>query len=219
LIVFLLIILPTVTYFLGKQAGAARSASLANSMNSTNIPPAPPTATPIPPTPTLAPVATNSGTLIADNTSDWKIYKNSKYGFSIKYPNTWLNQEYLDATGSTFATSAANLQSGDVTIRTMAKPTDHVNDLFVNYVPIAAIQEIQGYSALVSNKQLTTTSGVVGYQTTWTRTYINGQSGVSTPITYFQIPSNNSVTIQVFLNQQVDLTTYEEMLSTFQLTQ
>src|ERR1035437_6410007 len=74
--VFLFICLPVIVYFLGKQQSATKSAKLAQTMNSINITPGAPTdtPTPIPPTPTLAPVATDSGTLVASPTANWKTY-------------------------------------------------------------------------------------------------------------------------------------------------
>ena len=220
-VVFLLIALPIGAYFLGQQQGQAiRSAKLAAQMNSFNVTPIPQVSTPTP-TPTAVPtptIATNSGTLVATDTATWKTYTNTKYNFSIKYPVSWINQEYSDGTGTNFASSAASLQSPTVNIRTIAKPTSHLNDSFVNYVPIAAIQELQGYSKLVSNEPVTTTSGLTGYETTWTTT-ANGQSNQSQPITYFQIPNNNAATIEIFLNKQEELDTYQQMLSTFQFNQ
>lgn len=216
LVVFLLITLPVVAYFLGKQQGSAeKSARLAQTMNSINITPAIPTAIPIP-TPTIAPVATNSGTLVATPAAAWKTYTNLKYTYSIQYPATWYNSEFTEKTGSAFASSTlTNSSSGEINVNAIAKISDSTTLSFADYVQIAGVKEF-GYAKLASIKPITTASGISGYETTWTT---QGSSTESLPITYFEIPSDKTATIQVSLTKKEDLSTYEQMLSTFKFTQ
>lgn len=214
LIVFLLITLPVIAYLLIKQQGAVKNANLAQSMNSVNVTPSAPTNTPIP-TPTVAPVATDSGTLIATPAAAWKVYINTKYTFSIEYPTTWYNSEFTDKTGSAFASTGipTTTASQEIRISAIAK-VDNANLSFADYVKVAGIKEF-GYKNLASIKTITTASGVPGYETTWT----TQGSTQSLPITYFEIPNDKTATIEVFLEKAEDLDIYNKILLTFKLTQ
>jgi hypothetical protein len=218
LVIFLLVVLPVGAYILGKQQGEAlKTATLANNMNSINITPSVPTATP---TPTLAPIATNSGTLVATPAAAWQTYANLKYAYSIQYPANWYNSEFTEKTGSAFASSGIPNNSGseEIKINAIAKISDSANLSFADYVQIAGVKEF-GYSKLATIKPITTASGVSGYETTWTTQSSNGQVSMSLPITYFEIPSDKTVTIEVFLDKAVDSDIYNQMLSTFKFTQ
>jgi hypothetical protein len=218
LVIFLLIGLPIGAYFLGQQQGQAiKTARLAKDMNSVNITPPAPTATPTP-TPILAPIATNSGTLVATNTATWNTYTNAKYAYSIQYPDNW-NSQLAEKTGSAFASSVVLNNSGspEIKINAIAKISDSSNLSFADYVQVAGIKEF-GYSKLATIKPITTASGLSGYETTWV-TSANGQTSTTLPITYFEIPSDKTATIEVFLYNAVDTNTYETMVSTFKFTQ
>ena len=218
LAVFILITLPAIVYFLGQQGNAQKSAQLAQTMNSINVTPKAPTATPSP-TPTLAPVATNSGTLVATPAAAWKTYTNLKYAYSINYPGDWYNSEFAEKTGSAFSSSviANNSGSQDIKINAIAKISDSLGLSFADYVKIAGVKEFN-YTKLASIKPITTAAGISGYETTWTIT-VNGQTSESLPITYFEIPSDKTATIEFFLNKKEDMDIYSQMLSAFKFTQ
>jgi hypothetical protein len=216
--VFLFICLPAAVYFLGKQQATTKSAKLAQTMNSINITPAAITITPtLTPTPTLAPVATDSGILVASPTANWKTYTNIKYTYSIQYPDTWYNKEYSDTkTGSGFASTGVPNTSvlEEIKINAIAK-IDNAKLAFADYVKVAGINEF-GYKSLASIEPITTISGVTGYETTWTS---QATTSASLPITYFEIPSDQAATVEVFLNKNEDMDIYQQMLSTLKLTQ
>jgi hypothetical protein len=216
LAVFLFISIPIIAFLLIKQQNGTKSAKLAQTMNSINITPAVITDTPIPPTP--SPAATNSGTLVATPTAAWKTYTNVKYTYSIQYPDTWYNKEYSDTkTGSGFASTGTPNASAseEIKINAIAKISDSLNLSFADYVKVAGIKEF-GYKSLASIEPITTATGVAGYETTWTP---QATVSASLPITYFEIPSDKTVTVEVFLNKKEDLDIYQQMLLTFKLTQ
>jgi len=221
LVILALIILPAIAYFYGqKQGQTVKTALLAQTMNSVNITPSAPTATPtpIPPTPTLAPIATESGTLhLATPAATFKTYANTKYAYSIQFPADWYSSEFTQKTGAAFALSSTSISSGanDIKINAIAK-IDTANLSFADYVKVAGINEFK-YTKLASIKPIATTSGLVGYETTWTTQTANTTS-TSLPITYFEIPSDKTATIEVFLNKEADLSTYEQMLLTFEIS-
>jgi len=214
LVILLLITLPIMFYFLVKQSGGQKSAKLAKDMNSINITPSVPTDTPTP-MPTEVPIATNSGNLIATPAATWKTYTNTQYAFSIQYPATWYNSEFTDKTGSAFASTGIPTATAaqEIKIGAIAK-VDKENLTFADYVKVAGINEF-GYTKLASAKPITTTSGITGYEITWTAQ----DASESLPITYFEIPNNTKATIEIFLEKAADLDTYNQMLLSFKVTQ
>jgi hypothetical protein len=192
LIVLLLIILPTITYFLGKQAGAARSASLANSMNSVNLPPAPPTATPIPPTPTLAPVAT------ATDTANWKTFTNTNGGYNFKYPTAWnaaINQ--VTTTNSLFG-PAASPSSGLGGV-----------ELYKNQTSVADFQK--NLSATYTLKNTVQING--------TQENLYNVSGLFNAESVMFVKNNTLYNIYINPKSADDLNLFNQLLSTFQFAQ
>jgi len=158
--------------------------------------------------------------LIATATASWKTYTNAKYAYSIEYPSNWFNSEFPEKTGSAFVLSSTPNSSGsqEININAIAKISDSLSLSFADYVQIAGIKEF-GYTKLASIKPITTTSGISGYETTWTVQSSDGQLSESLPITYFEISSDKTATIEVFLNKEDDLDIYNQMLSTFEFTQ
>jgi hypothetical protein len=205
-------------YFIRKQQNAKKNATLAQTMNSINITPRNPTVAPtLTPTPALVLVATDSGTLVASPTANWKTYTNVKYTYSIQYPDTWYNKEYLDTkTGSGFAsTGIPNAAAAEeIKINAIAK-IDTAKLSFADYVKVAGINEF-GYKSLASIEPIITISGVTGYETTWVS---QATTSAALPITYFEIPSDQAATVEVFLNKNEDMDIYQQMLSTFKITQ
>lgn len=93
---------------------------------------------------------------------------------------------------------------------------------FQEYVKIAATQEIQGYTKLVSRKKVTTDSGIVGYETTWQVEPSSGagqRQSISEPITYFPLQNDPTVTVQILLTNNAYISSYEVLLQTFSYTQ
>lgn len=154
--------------------------------------------------------------------SNWKTYTNTKYDYSINYPGDWYNREFSDQkTGSAFTKSNKpnDYASETITIDALKKSIDSVNIPFETYVKTAATKEIQNYKKLSTIKEIKTTSGLIGYETTWMIQSIGpGGTGESLPRTYFQAPNDNTVTIQVSLGKEEDLGVYEKMLSSFKFT-
>ncbi|MCL5795597.1 MAG: hypothetical protein M1338_04575 [Patescibacteria group bacterium] len=167
-----------------------------------------------PTTPTLTPTAT------VDMTT-WKTYTNKKYGYSIKYPSNWTYREYPDTkngAGFRLSTSANDVASEVINIAQTARPTSQEALSFENYVKIAATQEIQNYESQVSSTQITTTSGLIGYETTWSVSSLtNNTMTTSLPIAYFNA-ANKKDTVQVTITDKAYLDTYNNMLTTFNLT-
>ena len=167
---------------------------------------------------------TKSQTPAPSQTTDvagWKTYTNSKYGYSIDYLNSWRVREF-DQTKTGAAFSPLN-KSNDYVNETISidaglKSTDSLDLPFESYAKIAATKEIQGYKSLVSIKKITTTEGLIGYETTWMVQSIGpGGSAESSPITYFELPNNKNYVVRFSLSQPEDLAVYEKMLTTFKL--
>jgi hypothetical protein len=216
IILFLLISLPIIVYLLTRQSNTRRSATLAQTMNSINITPRPPTVTPATsPTPTLKPVATNSGELASTPAASLKTYANLKYAYSVDYPLSWHISEFTDKTGAAFASTVipVTTSSQEIKVGAIAK-VDNNDFAFADYVKSAGIKEFK-HTSLASIKTVTTASGVSGYQTTWT----DKNGAESLPITYFEIANNKDATIELFLNKKEDLTIYQQIVSSFKFAQ
>jgi len=151
-------------------------------------------------------------------------YTNEKYSFSIEYPGDWSYREFPDTKdGAAFNPIAKpgypdNSDSIDISVG--QKIGNYREDPFEDYVKIAG-QEIQNYNSLASLKKVTTTDGVVGYETTWMvqpmavmgKPPTTGETE-SLPITYFELPNSNTLLVRISLNREEDLETYEAMLKT-----
>jgi hypothetical protein len=198
LIVFLLVALPTITYFLGKQAGAARSASLAQDMNSANITPGIPTTTSIPPTPTLAPISTDSGTLVATDTANWKTFTNTNGGYNFKYPNAWnaaINQ--VNTTNSLFGPNAS--------------PSSGLGgiEVYKNQTSVADFQKNLSATYVFKNN----------VQIDGTQENLYNVSGLFNAESVMFIRNNTLYNIYINYKSADDLNLFSQLLSTFQFTQ
>ena len=101
----------------------------------------------------------------------WKTYTNTKHNYSIAYPGDWSVREYPDTKeGAAFNPNSkpGYPDNGDaISISVGQKIGNYIDDPFEEYVKIAASAEIQNYGELASIKKVTTTDGMVGYETTW----------------------------------------------------
>ena len=161
-----------------------------------------------------------------NKTAGWLTYGNEKFGYSVNYPNDWVFREFPDTqTGAGFRplSSPEEISSECVTIDLRSAPTNYSDIPFVEYVRKAAVEEIQNYEKLNSMESVTTTSGIVGYKTTWLYRTMGGQEKISLPITYFE--NNKTVqmnyglfkakTVQIILNGENCEDTYNSMISSF----
>ncbi len=167
---------------------------------------------------------TTKPTPTPDPTANWRTYTNTKYGYSIQYPENWFARESPDTmTGAAFTSSSKmnDYASETISIAYAPKPYNDVdiNTPFAEYIKTAAIKQIQNYIKLSSINPITTNASFVGYETTWMVQSITGSgTSESLPITFFEIPKDNKAIIWVFLSKKEDLDTYNKMLSTFKFT-
>lgn len=142
-------------------------------------------------------------------------YTNSKYGYQITYPSSLKIREFPDTgTGAGFrpADKPADPQYEVITVNVLPKVANEATTPLSEYAKIAAPLEIQNYQKLNSLEEIKTTSGEVGYKTTW---LIAGQRDVSLPITYFALPAPNTYsTVQVSLSDKAYLSQYDQMITT-----
>lgn len=153
--------------------------------------------------------------------SNWKTYTNTKYNYAIDYPNDLVYRQFPDTeTGAGFrlASKPNDLCCEIITIDYSPKMANDKDLPFENYVTIAGTG-IQNYQKLDSSKKITTTTGIIGYITTWQVTPITGgPSQQSAPITFFPAKDNPDGLIMITLQntkdpKQVDI--YNKMIATF----
>ena len=178
--------------------------------------------------------ARSAGSSVATTTSsqaktgNWKTYANQKFGYSINYPSSWAFREFPDAqTGAGFRplNSPDEIASECITVDERGTAENEYNTSLDEYVKRAAIVEIQDYEKLNSIKSVTTTTGLVGYETTWIYRAMDGQEKTSLPITYFEnkktIQAENGQlkykTVQIILNNENCEEIYNQMLPTLKL--
>lgn len=150
------------------------------------------------------------------------VYRNEEYGYEISYPASWTYREYPDTkTGAAFrpASSPNDYMSEFISINVLEKNADMVNAPFKEYAGVAATIQIQNYQSLASIKEVTTSAGLVGYETRWNVMPLAGGSAeISDSITYFPLRSDVESTIQVYLNNEDYKDIYEKMISTMKYT-
>jgi hypothetical protein len=86
---------------------------------------------------------------------------------------------------------------------------------FEEYAKVAAVQEIQNHNSLASIEPITLENGMVGYKTTWmVQSIVNHEApeSESTPITYFQVPGQETLLLRVYSGYDVDPATYDRMI-------
>ncbi len=160
--------------------------------------------------------------------TSWQIYENKTFGYSIAYPSDWTLREFPDThTGAGFRPlqSAHDVASECITVDERSAPASDYMMPLDAYAKIAARMEIQGYETMQTIQSVTTTVGLVGYETTWLYRTVTGQENISLPITY--IENNKTIqtpngpmkykTLQIILNNGDCKEVYDHMLSTVKL--
>lgn len=164
-------------------------------------------------------VSASPSTTPSINVANWQTYTNTKYEYLILYPDNYTFREYKDGLGVAFRPS--NLPNDPayemISISSNNMPQSATGMSLSEYSKIAATQEIQNYQSLNTSNKITTDSGVVGYETTWNVTGLNGgSSSISLPITYFS-DSNATYLYQIMVNEDKYLDVYNQMIKTFSL--
>jgi hypothetical protein len=178
--------------------------------------------------PVTNPISDESDTTFRIVKPDWQTYENAKFGYSVDYPSSWTFREFPDTqTGAGFRplSSPDDIASECVAADARGTAENEYNTPFDEYVKRAAVVEIQNYEKLNSIEPVTTTSGLVGYKTTWIYRTFSGQEKISLPITYFEnekiVQAGNGQlkykTVQITLNNEDCEETYNQMLSTLKL--
>ncbi len=153
--------------------------------------------------------------------SDWKIYVNAKYGYSIKYPADWTFREFPDTqTGAGFRLASApdDLGHEDIVVDAYDRAASLQNVSFEEYARQAAGQEIQNYQSIASFQRIVTDSGLVGYVATWNVMPLgvaSGTTNISGPIAYFHRDGNQVAVVSVRASKTVSSAVYDAMLATF----
>ncbi|KKT76697.1 MAG: hypothetical protein UW73_C0039G0011 [Microgenomates group bacterium GW2011_GWB1_44_8] len=125
----------------------------------------------------------------AAQTETLKTYSNTKYGYSFEYPSGWQVLGTTSDDNIGLAPMGGKTAAIRVDVSTMVFDDQGVIP-FSDYVKVAAKNEIQNYTKLSTIKAVTTTSGVVGYETTWNVAPPPGAGGsvsTSDPMVYFPI--------------------------------
>ncbi len=139
------------------------------------------------------------------------LYDNELVGYTVSYPEGWIVREFPDTkTGAGFRPE--EIEGDCIIIDSRPRPTSENETPFKEYVETAAIMEIQGFEKLVSIKEFTTDSGLVGYKTEWIYRDFSGQEQKSLPITYFD---NGEETIQIALEKRDYESIYNQMILSF----
>jgi hypothetical protein len=160
--------------------------------------------------------------------SAWQTYENTKFGYSIDYPVDWTFREFPDTrTGAGFrpSNSPDEIASECIDVDERGTAENEYNTPFDEYVKRAAIIETQDCEKLNSIRSVTTTVGLVGYETTWVYKTMDGQEKVSLPIAYFEnkktVQEENGQlkykTVQITLNNEDCEGTYNQILPTLKI--
>ena len=171
-------------------------------------------------TQTSTPIPTQTASIIPTKNpiQNWKTYSNTKYGYSINYPNIWTFREFPDindGAGFRLSTSINDLKNEFINIDEMGRGESYQKMVFDEYVKNAGPYEIENYNSLATIEKITTNTGIIGYKVTWNFTDRNGKEQVSLPITYFDTKKSNGDTVQVSLNNKNYLDDYNKMILTF----
>jgi len=168
LLVFFIVLALVGVYYLGTQKNAPKS---------------------VPVSETQIPENQESSISEVPAKSNIQTYSNTKYGYTFEYPTGWeILGSSTDATigitptGNTLATIRVDVSNMIFDDRGVIP--------FTEYAKTAAKNEIQNYTKLSTIKEITTNSGAVGYETTWSVAPPPGAGGgtsVSGPMTYFPL--------------------------------
>ncbi|MEA2089084.1 MAG: hypothetical protein U9O55_04600 [Patescibacteria group bacterium] len=131
--------------------------------------------------------------------SDWNIYRNEEYGYSIRYPRDWNAREFPNTkAGADFTKDNDNKIVID---------TGGVGEIFF-YMSNKLDEEIykihpgiQNHESLNSIKEVITYSGIKGYRITWNVSHGSSPDTVSSEMIYFEAKKQgrfkNTTTIQI----------------------
>lgn len=153
-------------------------------------------------------------------------YTNSKYGFSVQYPETLVVREFpdtKDGAGFRPANTSDDSAREIITISVLEKNADLVNDPLFEYAKVAASIQIQNYQKLNTIEAVKTSDGVIGYKTTWDVLPMpilgaspSAQTQVSLPITYFDLKEASlSSTVQISLEDQKYENEYTQIIDSY----
>jgi len=167
----------------------------------------------------------NPASVVSENT-DLVTYKNSKWGYQIKYSKNFSFKEILDGNGILLIPSeySGDNSDGAISITAYHKSGDEITSKMPlsEYAKNAAPQEIQNYESLASIETITTTSGDVGYITTWNRSgprmngvELNTKNEPSEPITYFDPAEAPYYAVRVELRDKNYLSEYEQVIKSY----
>ena len=113
--------------------------------------------------------------------SDWNIYKNEEYGYSIRYPKDWDIKEVfgVSKTGASFMKDNSRIvvDRGAIVEEFLDKPFDE-------YIYIAG-SGIQNHESLNSIKKIIINSGIKGYRITWNVSHGSSPDTISSEMIYF----------------------------------
>lgn len=153
-------------------------------------------------------------------------YTNSKYGFSVQYPSSLVVREFPDTKdGAGFRPSGTidDPVNEVITISVLQKNADLVNDPLSEYAKVAASIQIQNYQKLNTIEALKTSSGAIGYKTTWDVLPMptlgaspSAETTVSLPITYFDLKEASfSSTAQITLENKDFENQYVQIIDSY----
>lgn len=171
--------------------------------------------------PSPSPLSVPDQTKVLSQIPGWKIYTNTKYHFSIEYPEDWTFREFPDThTGASFrlASDSNDLNHEHISVDFNSRSTDLIGVPFEEYVKKGAIEDIQNFVSLATITKIVTLSGLVGYKTTWNVQEMNqptGKTSMSMPITYFDTKDSNGDTVWITESDSSYSNIYDQMLSTF----
>lgn len=155
-----------------------------------------PTSTPSPmPTPTSV-------------TFSWKTYTNPQYKFSIAYPSDWVAGEGAFAAGPGPVTANNTV----VTVRVVKKDPTYVNNPLETYVRFNAGNETGPARTPVVITNVITESGLKGYKVEWKPSAYTANKITYT--TFFEVPGDKTLTLQVNGMEGRRIEIYDEMIKT-----
>lgn len=165
----------------------------------------------------------NSGKLVPPVTPKLLTYTNSKYSFSIQYPDSLVVREFPDTgDGAGFRPVGTAEDPGNevITVQVLERNAAMADDPLSDYAKTAATLQIQNYEKLNSITPVRTNSGLTGYKTTWMVAPMptlnstgSGQLTVSEPLTYFDLKLPSFV--MVSLSDSNYASDYEAIIKSF----
>ncbi|MFH0951886.1 MAG: hypothetical protein V1838_01720 [Patescibacteria group bacterium] len=169
-------------------------------------------------------IGTNTNTS-TDATADWQTYTNSRYSYSIKYPNNWHVDNAYSESDFTYRAGCQCYIGGDVSWSNYIDPSQYTPDTIPN--------DIQSTDLLIWKVGLSSTvddfinsnflSGYYSKETfitngiTVTRLYMNDDSGQNSERRILLLQNGENL-FQFTYGVNGSLAIMEDMVSTFQFT-